>query len=183
MLSLAASQWYHCATMQPSDERPGSAGEGDSAPGSVPNTAVVTEPVPGAGGVTFDPAGRVLLLRQMNGNWVFPKGHLEPGESPLQAALREVQEETGVHAACPEPHRTWHTSYRNAKGVPRRITWFALAADSAFALKVEPGFAEVQFATPAGAHEQLTFDQDRELLKAVLAEVQPEGSAYGLKEG
>lgn len=36
-----------------------------------------------------------LLLRAYN-YWDFPKGIVEPGETPLQAAIREVQEETGI---------------------------------------------------------------------------------------
>jgi 8-oxo-dGTP pyrophosphatase MutT (NUDIX family) len=37
-----------------------------------------------------------LLIRDSYKNWGFPKGHLEKGESAEQAALREVQEETGL---------------------------------------------------------------------------------------
>lgn len=40
--------------------------------------------------------GRVLLcLRRADGTWATPGGHLEPGERPLQGALRELGEETG----------------------------------------------------------------------------------------
>ncbi|MGH8397183.1 MAG: bis(5'-nucleosyl)-tetraphosphatase [Gammaproteobacteria bacterium] len=39
---------------------------------------------------------RYLLLRAYS-YWDFSKGAVEPGETPLQAALREVQEETGIH--------------------------------------------------------------------------------------
>lgn len=43
-----------------------------------------------------DPAGwRVLLLRAYR-NWDFPKGLIEPGEQPLDAARREAREETGL---------------------------------------------------------------------------------------
>ncbi|MCX7891706.1 MAG: bis(5'-nucleosyl)-tetraphosphatase [Burkholderiales bacterium] len=38
---------------------------------------------------------RVLLLRAYR-NWDFPKGLVEPGETPLAAAVREVREETGI---------------------------------------------------------------------------------------
>ena len=38
---------------------------------------------------------RFLLLRAWH-NWDFPKGAIEPGETPRQAALREVAEETGL---------------------------------------------------------------------------------------
>lgn len=53
-----------------------------------------------AGVVVVRPNGkewRYLLLRVFR-NWDFPKGGVESGESPLQAALREVEEETGLSA-------------------------------------------------------------------------------------
>ena len=37
-----------------------------------------------------------LVIRDRYGQWGFPKGHLEHGESSEQAALREVNEETGL---------------------------------------------------------------------------------------
>lgn len=36
------------------------------------------------------------LLLRVFGYWDFPKGCVEPGESPIQAAIREVAEETGL---------------------------------------------------------------------------------------
>ena len=52
-----------------------------------------------AGGVVFrveDGRPLFLLIRDSYRNWGFPKGHVENGEAPEQAALREVQEETGL---------------------------------------------------------------------------------------
>ena len=52
-----------------------------------------------AGGVVFRlDAGRplFLLIRDSYANWGFPKGHLEQGEAPEKAAIREVVEETGL---------------------------------------------------------------------------------------
>lgn len=39
---------------------------------------------------------RVLLIRDPYANWGLPKGHIEGGETPAQAAVREVREETGL---------------------------------------------------------------------------------------
>ena len=53
-----------------------------------------------AGGVVFRANGGdplFLLIRDSYNNWGFPKGHLEEGERPSDAALREVREETGSH--------------------------------------------------------------------------------------
>jgi bis(5'-nucleosidyl)-tetraphosphatase len=44
------------------------------------------------------PQPRFLLLRNArHGTWAPPKGHAEPGETPLQTARRETIEETGIH--------------------------------------------------------------------------------------
>ena len=72
-----------------------------------------------AGGIVFrrepDGVARFLLIRDSYDNWGFPKGHLEDGESPAEAALRETAEETGLDAPRPAgPIRVidWHFRFR-----------------------------------------------------------------------
>ena len=59
------------------------------------------------GGVVIDAEGRVLLREPTNHfggyAWTFPKGKADPGETAEQAALREVQEETGCTARILAP--------------------------------------------------------------------------------
>ena len=40
----------------------------------------------------------LVEARRRRGEWVLPKGHIDPGETPEAAAAREVQEEAGVRA-------------------------------------------------------------------------------------
>lgn len=61
---------------------------------------------PVAAGIAYDAGGEFLLVKRGNGgdypgHWAFPGGHIEEGESPEQAAIREFHEETGgrVHDA------------------------------------------------------------------------------------
>lgn len=54
-----------------------------------------------AGGIVFRlerGKPRYLLIRDSYRNWGFPKGHLEDGEAPETAAMREVGEETGLRS-------------------------------------------------------------------------------------
>ncbi|HEX2066469.1 MAG TPA: NUDIX domain-containing protein [Candidatus Thermoplasmatota archaeon] len=55
----------------------------------------------GAVALRRGPGGpEVLLVRPLSGaqEWLLPKGHIDPGESPEQAAVRELREEAGVEA-------------------------------------------------------------------------------------
>jgi len=62
------------------------------------NVAAETKKEFSAGGVIIED-GKTLLIRMRNLKgelvWTFPKGHVEAGETPELAALREVTEETG----------------------------------------------------------------------------------------
>jgi 8-oxo-dGTP pyrophosphatase MutT (NUDIX family) len=59
----------------------------------------MAEPVPVAAIMLMSPAGRVLMLRRTDtGQWAFPAGRVEAGESLEDAAWRELHEETGYRA-------------------------------------------------------------------------------------
>ncbi len=50
-----------------------------------------------AGGVVLNRRGEVLVVNQNRDSWSLPKGHVDPGESVLEAARREILEESGVN--------------------------------------------------------------------------------------
>ena len=52
--------------------------------------------------VRGNPTREFLLMRHAD-RWDLPKGHVDPGETEIQCALRELQEETGITAADIEP--------------------------------------------------------------------------------
>jgi bis(5'-nucleosidyl)-tetraphosphatase len=49
-----------------------------------------------AGGVVLNKKGQALVVNQYGSSWSFPRGHIEEGESALEAAIREIKEESGV---------------------------------------------------------------------------------------
>ena len=79
-----------------------------------------------AGGLVVDPDGRVLLIRARDlrnrAVWTLPKGALAPGEQSVDAALREVREETGYHCEIArelEPVTYWFQ--RNGRRVKKTV--------------------------------------------------------------
>jgi ADP-ribose pyrophosphatase YjhB (NUDIX family) len=57
-------------------------------------------PTVGVFAAIFDAQGRILCVKQNYGtlSWTTPGGRMEAGESPVDALVREVHEETGYHA-------------------------------------------------------------------------------------
>lgn len=80
-----------------------------------------------AGCVVHDDAGNMLLILR-NGRWDLPKGKVEPGETLLQAALREVEEETGIAplptTRYPLPIKTYHTFNLYGGWHLKQTSWF-----------------------------------------------------------
>ena len=124
--------------------------------------------VPGAGGVVFDDSDRVLVLTLAGGERVFPKGHVEAGETALETAIREVEEETGVKAWRDDP-TPYTTTYVNPSGVPRRVTWFAMRSSGQAPVVRESGIRAAEFLPVHEVLESLTHETDKELLRQVLA--------------
>lgn len=71
--------------------------------------------------IVFGPGGKVLLLRRgptdpwMPGRWNFPGGKIDPGECPVEAAVREVQEEGGFPIRSSDLR--WLFAYHRPSGI------------------------------------------------------------------
>ena len=56
-----------------------------------------TKETKSAGGIVVNSDGLIAMVNQPNGAWTFPKGHIDEDESILDAAKREVYEESGIN--------------------------------------------------------------------------------------
>jgi 8-oxo-dGTP pyrophosphatase MutT (NUDIX family) len=68
-----------------------------------------------------EPQVLLVTARRNSRNWIFPKGHIEKGESPEQAALRETREEAGVSAKLIGPAGILEYGFLGAKA---RVEYF-----------------------------------------------------------
>ena len=83
-----------------------------------------------AGGVVESDEEELLMIELRN-RWDLPKGHIEAGESESVAALREVEEETGVKAEVVgnEPIAvTWHAYDTYGSWELKRTSWWRMRA-------------------------------------------------------
>ena len=125
-----------------------------------------------AGGIVFrrvpELGPRFLLIRDSYDNWGFPKGHIEDGESPAVAALRETAEETGLDSLLLHgPIRVidWHFRFRG-RHIHKYCHFFLLES-----LQGEPapqrdeGITECQWRSLEEALALLSYDNARGVLK------------------
>ncbi len=107
----------------------------------------------------------VLLIKHANGgHWSFPKGHVERGETELQTAIREIQEETGLDVILDHTFREVVTYYPK-RDIRKDVIYF-LAKAKSFDYKPQPEeIAEIKWSQLDPANHILTYENDKLLLK------------------
>lgn len=129
-----------------------------------------------SGGVVVRGCGeslRTALMRSRYGTWVLPKGGIERGEDPRQAARREVSEELGVSdlheiAALGS---TEHSFEREGRRYAKRVDWFLFQANPGAELRAsaEQGSLDCGWFSPEQALSMLAHADQRRLVRKALS--------------
>ncbi len=107
-----------------------------------------------------------VIHRPKYGDWTLPKGKLEPGEGFEAAALREVEEETGLR--CEAEVELAPVSYRDRKGRSKMVRyWLMRPREGEFAPNEEVD--ELRWLGAAEAVELLTYGHDAALVREVMS--------------
>lgn len=108
----------------------------------------------------------VLVLHYAAGHWDFAKGKLEAGETELQAALREVKEETGVTQVEIQPDWKQTIRYvytRDGEQISKTVVFF-LGQTSAKSVQLSNEHQGFAWLKPEQAEQQLTFENAKKIL-------------------
>jgi len=128
-----------------------------------------------AGGVVFrrdagagGGVARFLLIRDSYRNWGFPKGHLESGEPPAEAARREVTEETGLealHLHGPIKVIDWYFRFRG-KTIHKYCHFFLFESKRGEPVpQVDEGITECAWHPFEDALRTISYDNARDVLR------------------
>lgn len=109
-----------------------------------------------------------LLLKHANGrHWSFPKGHVEEGEAPKEAALRELDEETDLAVREFVSGFSLETSYtfeRAGQKVFKTVIYFLGVVSTESQVVLSPEHLDYCWLPYDDARRKLTYEGDRELL-------------------
>lgn len=105
----------------------------------------------------------LLVHRPRYDDWTFPKGKLHAGEDHRSAALREVEEETGLR--CSLGVELAPSAYVDGRGRPKVVRWWAMTPGGGTFVP-GPEVDEATWLPVADAASLLSYDRDREVLRA-----------------
>src|SRR5882672_8119515 len=130
-----------------------------------------------AGGVVMNKHGQVLMVNQRGLSWSLPKGHIEKGEKPLEAARREIFEESGVSKltyikplGSYKRHRIGKKGGEN-RGELKHLTFYLFETNGGALHPQDPDNPEARWVDRDKAAAMLTHPKDREFLIQILQEI------------
>lgn len=136
-------------------------------------------PVVGVFASIFDAEGRILCVRQRSGQrrWNLPGGRMEAGETPIEALVREVREETGYVVTVGELIGVYSIPYRNSLALCFHATAASRGPWRANTEIVEIGFfGREELPTPMRDHIRAriedAFDGRRSVVRVIGREVE-----------
>jgi 8-oxo-dGTP diphosphatase len=127
----------------------------------------VSDRIDAAGGLVVRD-GRVLLVhRPRYDDWTFPKGKLDAGESFEDAAVREVEEETGIRCSLGRelPSARYEVGDR-----PKLVRYWLMTPESEIPFEPNDETDDVRWVALVDAAELLTYTRDRELLRIAFSD-------------
>ena len=130
-----------------------------------------------AGGVVLNPRGDVLVVNQNGNSWSLPKGHIDPGESPLEAAKREIYEESGLKKfhfvralGSYERPRIGKDGGSDPSEI-KRITLFLFTTTQKKLSPVDPQNPEARWVPRLKVADLLTHAKDKSFFRALLKDL------------
>jgi len=124
----------------------------------------VARTIEAAGGVVEQDGLIAIVHRPRYDDWSLPKGKLDKNESSERAALREVQEETGL--SCQLVEELEPVSYTDNRGRPKNVRYWRMVVLSG-EFEVNDEVDELRWLAKADALELLSYEHDRELVAAL----------------
>jgi len=124
----------------------------------------VARTIEAAGGVVEQDGRIAVVHRPRYDDWSLPKGKLDKNESSERAALREVQEETGL--SCQLIEELEPVSYTDNRGRPKNVRYWRMKVLSG-EFEVNDEVDELRWLAKADALELLSYEHDRELVAAL----------------
>ena len=108
----------------------------------------------------------LLIKNKKSGLWGFPKGHLEKGESLIEAAMREVKEEVGLGLSTLDKDLCYNSEYFDDNNDRKKVVYF-IKETRKFTPKLNNEIEDYMWAKTEKAYKILIFPELKEIVKKI----------------
>ena len=109
----------------------------------------------------------MLLIKQGNGDWGFPKGHMIDGESEFETAIREVKEETNIDILIDENYR-YVISYMVNENTMKDVVFFIAKKLSNVLIPQESEIDKLEWLDMNDALNKISHEDVKDVLKKAM---------------
>ena len=113
---------------------------------------------------------KALIIKQKQGFYGFPKGHMEKNETEIETAIRETKEETNIDVLTDETKR-YSLNYVIDNKIDKEVVYYLAKPLNKNIIKQESEINDILWVDIDKVIDILTFNNLKELWKKVLKEI------------
>lgn len=130
-----------------------------------------------AGGIVVGPDCKIAVVNHNHTSWSLPKGHVDPGETLHEAAVREIKEESGIselmlikELGTYQRYRTGLHTLEDASEL-KTITFFLYTTDQTTLQPQDPEHPEARWVDVDEVADLLTHPKDKDFFESKKEEI------------
>lgn len=124
------------------------------------------------GCIVLNEKKEILLVHSVQEHWEMPKGHMEPGETEVETAIREVKEETNIDVFILDENKKYVETYSPYEGTRKKVVYFLARNKNNMVQPQLEEITEIKWLSLEKAIPMISYESSKKIIKQVKIELE-----------